>query len=445
MVKRITQTQFFSTIITVCLVICIFIAPSNLFLKFDQFNWAVRGLRIDYLLPKLYLSDITGIILLLSLWARSIFQIKKDFSQKNLWPLAAVFILWSGFIARQFFTPFPVVAVATAVRLGLFVLLWWLLQKQLRFVQPHWLWWTTIASIFFQTVLGITQFISQKSMGSYQWLLGESNLTQTPGIALASFGSWGEKILPYGTTAHPNILAGWVTGSWLLALYWQGEKPSQQRWAQLALLFGGVLCLIIIYLTQSWSALGLSLVGLAYYVMGKKFLLSEKATKLAVAITALCLCLSPWWMQTIDRLTLINVATHETLSWQRRSELNESAMKLWQTNQWLGVGAGQFTAKLETVELQKELVRFVQPVHHQAWLWLSETGLFGLFLVIVTTYLAATRSQRFWRQLLTVLVVFFPVLIWDHYLLSFPTGLWLMLWWLTLPTTTKLWSGRRQN
>src|SRR5579859_6736082 len=89
----------------------IFLIPSNLFLKFGVNTSYVHGLLVDYLLPKLYASDLP-ILLLLVLWAKEIWQKKK-------WPklkkpsvetviLVCCIVLLFG---RQFFTAKPIAAI----------------------------------------------------------------------------------------------------------------------------------------------------------------------------------------------------------------------------------------------------------------------------------------------------------------------------------------------
>jgi hypothetical protein len=147
--------------------------------------------------------------------------------------------------------------------------------------------------------------------------------------------------------------------------------------------------------------------------------------------------LSPWWLNLINWQLKFATLTHDQLGWERRVWLTDAATKIWSKSVLTGVGVNQFTAYLETVNPSKELVRFVQPAHHLGWLWLSETGLLGVMLVGLIIYLVCHKNPNQLNSVLTWLIVATPIIIWDHYLLTHPTGLWLSWWWLTYQFETK--------
>ena len=65
-----------------------------------------------------------------------------------------------------------------------------------------------MTSLALQSFLAYFQFFWQKNFLAYQFL-GESNLNNFAGISHAYvFGR--EMVLAYGSTAHPNILAGFI-------------------------------------------------------------------------------------------------------------------------------------------------------------------------------------------------------------------------------------------
>ncbi len=91
-----------------------------------------------------------------------------------------------------------------------------------------------IAAIFSITVIGesllaIAQYIHQGSINGFLYFLGERKFTAgTPGIANASIN--GQLILrPYGTFPHPNVLAGFLLCSLIFIYAWFDDKKDTKK------------------------------------------------------------------------------------------------------------------------------------------------------------------------------------------------------------------------
>jgi len=432
MAKKLAENLFLPLLASLSLAGLIFVTPSNLFFKFDQFDWSIRGLQVDYLLPKIYLSDLAAAIsiVILTYWKEKSIKIQNIKTTKlEIFGL----LIGLGFFVRQIFTPFPAAAISEILRLSLILWLgilghffWAKLNQKI-------LWWALVTTNIFQACLGIRQFFTQKSLATYSTLLGETDLSSFAGIAFGNFGRWGEKILPYGTTAHPNILAGWLTGSWLLAIYWSQKSDLHRFWqVKIISLISGLLTLEIIFLSQSWSAAGFLTLGLIwiYGLKLKTEFLTLKRWHLGIILS--CLMLSYWWLNFATTHLKLTNFFNQNLGWSRRESLLTAAQEITQKNWLWGTGLNQFSVYLETVNHPKELVRFVQPVHHVGWLWLSETGLLGLVAIALLGYKIQKHQPRFLASLITWLLIISPIFIWDHYLLSNPTGLWLSWWGLVI-------------
>ena len=108
-----------------------------------------------------------------------------------------------------------------------------------------------IAALIFQSILAIGQWFNQGSLLGY-WFLGETTLTYTANIAKTSVWPFeGLRILPYGTTPHPNVLAGWALVSLLILLRLRKvSSPARSPYSYLPLIF----TTILVSLTQSRSA-----------------------------------------------------------------------------------------------------------------------------------------------------------------------------------------------
>lgn len=289
--------------------------PSNLFLKLQPNSGFVHGLQIDYLIPKLYVTDllIVGIFLLegtknLSSRLKALssrknkFQVISSKFQKfnfqtlnyittqlpNNLLLTTCYFLLATFFLRQLSTLFPIIALWQAGKLIMFgIFIKWLLSKQsvlvahyeeslgderpllaTRYLRPT-TYYLLLTTITFQSLLGLYQFFFQKSLTAYQ-LFGETQLRNQPGLARADF-SWldtligtdfGLRVLPYGTLPHPNVLAGFLAIG--MVVIWKiGKMENGKYFSQPILLFSYFPILLTMFLTQSWSAWLTLIIGIS--------------------------------------------------------------------------------------------------------------------------------------------------------------------------------------
>lgn len=77
-------------------------------------------------------------------------------------------------------------------------------------------------------------------------------------------------------------------------------------------------------------------------------------------------------------------------SFVRRTELNQSAIRLWQQSPFVGIGLGNFIIRLPEVSVHRQ-INYLQPAHNIYVLLLVETGLVGLGAVIFL-FLAASGA-----------------------------------------------------
>jgi len=398
-----TLKHWYQTLI----VVLIFLVPSNLFLKFFEQTSYVHGLQIDYLIPKLYASDLV-ILACLVTWLFELGKQKKinwrsalNWLRPNLrryfWLLAMILMLASS----QVLAAKPIAAGWYAFKLIELLLLGIFLWQKRRLGSPRLITISGAFLVLFQSLLAVYQFNRQQQLWGYL-MLGEPNLVNQIGLAKTTWGGV-EKILPYGTTAHPNILGGVLAIS-LLVL---GYQLNQRRltWSKLMLASLISLGLIALFLTQSWSAwvtLLLGVIALCY----RKIIFRPWSI-------AVCFWLVPFW------LVLLNQLLPEQLSILRRVWLSQAAGTMFISQPLTGVGLNNFTARVEEFSPLPEVVRFAQPVHPLGLLWLAETGLLGLVIVIWILKLLVTRRPA----LVPALTILWPLASLDHYLLTQQTGL----------------------
>ena len=169
----------------------------------------ISGIRVDYLSPTIYLTDIL-IFLLFATWLIPIFKNRKEISKiKNKianikWIFLVVFLAFGIIFSKSPLTGFyGLLKLLEFVFFGFYVS-----QTQLRL--------QTITTIFAigvlgESILAIAQFFHHGSLNGLFYFFGERTfIGETPGIANAVLQ--GELVLrPYGTFPHPNVLAGYLT------------------------------------------------------------------------------------------------------------------------------------------------------------------------------------------------------------------------------------------
>ena len=199
--KRLYQT---------CISALIFLIPSNLFYVLSEYGSRIHGLQIDYLLPKLHASDLC-IAALVCLWLfehrkQSIVPFFKDFFTSK--KAVVLLVLVVGITARQLSTTHPLQAVFAFVSWTKLALLGYILWQKRAVVHSLATYATLAVTVLFQSLVAVWQFSTQQSIAGY-WFLGETNLSSFAGLAKTAWGG-AEQVLPYGTTAHPNVLAGFL-------------------------------------------------------------------------------------------------------------------------------------------------------------------------------------------------------------------------------------------
>lgn len=389
-----------------------------MFFKFLESTAVVNGLSVDYLLPKIYLTDLIAIACV-SFWIfdnrnKAIHWIKTKLVHKikNNIVIIPIISLCILFFIRQFLTPHPLLAFLLFVKICLFILLGKIvinskITKNKLFSQM------LAVTIIFQSVIAFIQFFTQKSVYGFVFL-GETNLQSYAGIARTTFFGV-EKILPYGTTAHPNILAGF-TALFMLMLIDHWMRHTQHRLGTLLNTLGTLLGIGTLILTQSLSALLAFLLGI-FVLAG----MHKKILTLGIARFLMLLLIST--IVTITSIFFVSDRSMKNTSVNRRDYLNVASIQMSLENPVWGVGLGNFTHFVESVSTNSEVVRFVQPVHSVVLLFLSETGILGVILAFLLLKYCVGKTTAFQPLIVAVL----PLAVLDHYLYTLQSGMLLTI------------------
>lgn len=387
----------------------VFSLSSNLFFKFAIDQAYLKGLLVDYLIPKIYLFDCLLIINLLILLfnKKNLLKLKKiKIKLKKIDQL--ILLLFAIFLVRQFLH-INLAAIIYLLRLVLmiiFLISIYLDQKKQLIVRK-----ALFCSILWLSFLAYYQFFMQRSLAPYRFF-GEPDLRHFALISRAQFFNQ-EKILPYASTAHPNILAGIISIFTMIVLDDKNKKPLI---SSLLLLNA----LVIIFLTQSASAFLAFCLFLIYSFIKHRSTNKQANTYLKVFNLSL-ITLFIFTPLIIKQLNL-NL-DKERLSISRRATLNSAAWAMFSDQTIFGVGLNNYLKEVENYSQNREIVRFIQPVHHGGLLLLSEGGLIALALLLLLAW--KFRTQIAWSKLL----ILSPIFALDHYLITQAVGLasWLLI------------------
>lgn len=340
------------------LILLILLLPTQTAIHFWFPFSFVEGLRVDYLSPTLYLTDILIYIILI------VYPPKISFFKKKFIPvLILINILYS---LSPVFTLFK---YAKFIILGFF---------GIYIIQNHQTFETTFKKYFpvaviWSGVLAILQFINQGSLGGALMFLGERPLSlAVPNIAKISLGNFGLFLRAYSTFSHPNALAGFLFVSfWLL---WRFVKSK--------VTFVALLVLLLAVLTSfSRSVFLVFSLSFVIYSLVKK-------SRLAALLFVLLLSIGVYFL----------LSYGSDVSFIERNFLIRKSLALLFLHPLTGVGLGNFSLAPSVGNPGNAFLIF-QPVHNIYLLLLSELGIpfalimFWYFYKIIQKGIARVNSE----------------------------------------------------
>lgn len=379
----------------------VFLAPTNLFYKFWETGSYIHGLQVDYLIGKLYLSQ-APVFALLGVW---LFKRRTGEQLLGLWQKPSVkflacLLLFLG--VRQLFTTEPLVSLWHWFNLGVIALLIVFLRTNLNLTKHPLVLTAFVVTVIFQSVVALAQYAIQHELLGFLFF-GEPDLSQSIGIArFAVFGS--EKILPYGTTAHPNVLAGFLAVYSLMIILIRKHQKLGNVSGSIALA-AIVLGMAAMAATTSLSGVATFFIGFFYLYIPQKY--NRKHISLALLLVTILIPIG---------IHLGAIVNPKNQSLTRRSYLQQAGLGIFADNILLGTGLQTVTRSIEAYSRTSEVVRFTQPPHHVGILLASETGVIGVLLLL---YLCT-----FWTNASLLLLI--PLFTLDHYLFTLWPGLLLL-------------------
>ena len=415
--------------------------------NFEQIS-NIEGFR-ENLSWSLFPFDIVLFLLFLSLVLvifpskdRYLEKIKLDFLLKKSFFLFVFWILISIFLATN-----PQIAFYVTTRLFLGILAFFLLRKALDYKRRTFIYASSalLVSGVFQALLGIVQFVFQKSIGLK--FLGESEIS-TSILGVAKFEIAGTKIIrAYGTFPHPNIFAAFLllalaAGVWLL-LYVNFSKKSKLLNifipSSLAILAAGIILsysrsvviALVIFITILLIAHKRSFVRVFKQICEHFHIprLLQGAFGILLAFSLLFVSynmLSP-------RICFDHCENDNSID--LRSEYTKTATSIISSAPLTGVGMGGFVIFQKERSPENIQKWEQQPVHNIYLLIASEIGLIGLVLFLcLIVHLTQFFQEGFFGRLHNPFILcFFAFLILgfaDHYFWTLPQGV--LIFWVCL-------------
>lgn len=376
----------------------VFLIPTQLSLHLWP-EWAhVFGIRVDYLSPTIYLTDLILVVLLGS-WLLD----KKPNLPKFTWIIGPLILISINiFVAQR-----PQVSFLKWLKIFELFLLALYVAKEKNFRFKNWLAKPLMFSVIFFSLIACFQFFYQRTLGGPFYFLGERTFSAvTPGIALFSF--FGKQLLrSYSTFPHPNALAGFMLVSLILLF---GVEPKNRR-DIIAKKIAVVLAVVSVLVSISHSAWLTAFIVSIFYFLIYKY---PQLRKLVIFVP-LILIISSILLLPLSRKFLTSKTGYPE-EVEKRLVLTESAGRIIAAYPLFGVGLGNFVVRLPEFSVRPAVSWWLQPVHNIFLLIFTETGVLGLlaFSYLVFKVLKKLLEVGSWKLIIPLLIVLLTGAV-DHY------------------------------
>src|SRR3990172_6564932 len=363
---------------TVLLFLLGFLLPSQTAIHFWPDFSFVGSIRIDYLSPTLYLTDILIIFI-------TIFNLHalKKITKIGVLPLLLLF-----FLLNFIFSYSPWVTLIAELRLLVYACF---LIVLINFPAKtlHSLFWGLLGSLFWVSVLSLLQFVHQGSLGGIWVLLGERPLNIfSSAVSTVSLGSLGQFIRAYATLPHPNSLAGYLVISWLLIQFSKNQFTSG-----FTKVFKVTTFLVVMSLILTFSRTALLT---AFILAGLSYFFRSSLPRVFKVLFPLALFL----------LVLQIIPGNPDSLYLRFQQIKLSSPFLISPSLF-GTGMNAFIPSAGGITLQ--------PLHNVYLLILAEIGYVGVTILGVLIYLYFKNIPEVSREIKIAWIFIFITALFDHY------------------------------
>ena len=397
----------------------VLLLPVQLGKHFWPASSLVLGVRIDYLSPTIFLTDII-LVFLVILWLVNLGP-RKILTNLNSQPGLIFCSIFFLFLISAVLSQNKLVSFYKVGKLAEFSLLAVFLASQLKIDQLKKLFYPLTVSVVVTCILAWTQFLSGHSIGL--WILGERSFNlATPTISIVEFEGR-EFLRPYATFSHPNVMAGFLFVSSIIFLW----SILFLKWKTIVnfLVFSLAVATLLITFSRSAWLVG----GFGFFLIFLNWFWRQRAKfKITVAAflagSVLTILLGPVVLARFSQ-----IATTDAHSLILRQKLAVAAVEMFSQNPFFGVGPGNFIIWLPGFFELRETIRWLQPAHNVFLLTAAELGLAGLAVLVGILLVAFVKVfQRFKGSdtlglpLLVILAGLILLSLTDHYFLTIQQG-----------------------
>jgi hypothetical protein len=274
-----------------------------------------------------------------------------------------------------------------------------------------------------QTLIGLFQFLFQKSLGLY--ILGESHLSPDT-LGVAKIVAHGTKMIrAYGTFPHPNLLAAFLVVSLAFNLYLLTKKYQFPR----GILVYLALFINIFGLFLTFSRGGILAFGMVMALFTLILLINRQFSttwRIALPVIAgILLSLAILYPFLTTRATITDNATKERLFYNKigQSIINDHKVR--------GVGLGLSVLHMKQYSGEPLETWEIQPIHNYYLIAVAELGLGVIFLLILLIFpiyrLYKQKDDAWSAMIMSIIIGFLALFLFDHYFYTiWPTQL--LLW-----------------
>ena len=364
----------------------------------------VSGIRVDYLSPTLFFTDIL-LFVLLGIFVFNVWRERKIPSRLALFLLCFTLISLGSFFRSEYYLTF----FNSYVRICAYICFGYIVARNITgpFLIKVLIGLSSVAVLV--VFVEFVQFINQGSIGGILYWFGERNFSLlTPGIALFTLN--GHLLLrPYATFPHPNVLAWYLFISLVCVRYLILVSKTTKQRALFTIgyvLIGAGLCLTFsrVLIFCAFCLLALDAFS------RKRALFAFICASLFVTFFHSRFISEHVFLDLIDRIHFALPIIH-----------------LGYDHLFSGSGLNQYF--YNQIEVQHELSSFfLQPVHNSYLVIFLQTGIVGLGAIIIGIVLSFRKIFRLnvshERELSFLLftTLLFAALF-DHYFVTLPQGM----------------------
>jgi hypothetical protein len=371
----------------------------------------VQGIRVDYLSPILYISDVLFIFLFLV----SIKRLREKLRKIIILPLflfAVSSLLIGGIYAYS-----PLASFFGIIKFLEFFYIAFYIAQTFKRKNIFLLTYIFVLGALVETVICLFQFVSQSSLDGAFYFLGERTFNaSTPGIATFEFG---DRLLlrPYGTFPHPNVLAFYLLCGFTFLLFSIEFRKGILTFLKVISLFFIALGIFLTFSRVIFLLFFCVMYFWLFVSLPKSY--KNKRNLLIFLLSIVMLIFLLLFFQRFEASLI-----RDSLS---RLRLIEMSMVIFFKHMLFGVGINNFY--YHEILLQKNVSpTLLQPVHNVYLLWLVESGLAGFvvgFIFLKKTVFrlksalaAHTLESRFYKMIVILLISAGIIGMFDHYLLT---------------------------